>query len=429
MRHPFDKNNFNNDSNEVASGPERNRLNENKTRLTHNHTYIKNPLKQQKGGVCMKGSIGFEKDRGTWCVYWHYNGRVYKIRKYKGEPLYHKDLAAKCLALIQADWENFLQGLCTFRIEKYTGTGWTDVIEYFQDWLEVKKKKKPATYKGYKSYFDCWIQPFFKKYPVMLHEIQLDTLEKLLDSIQLSGKGKYNVMNCFHSFMDYAWRSRRIPEMPPFPKKDEYGIVEKNINWLHEDSQMTIINAIPEEHRSIFSFLKYHFRRPAEACAIKCEDYDVINGVFNICRSISARQLVNSTKTNAEHSIPCAPEFEDVIQKRIKSENWKMGEFIFQNPRARKPGKRYTIESLNIIWKQACKKVNIGISLYEGLKHSSCSQLVNDIGYSLEDVKQLTDHSRMESVLKYVKMNVSRKRQLMKRKTASELLRKVESQE
>lgn len=50
--------------------------------------------------------------------------------------------AEKLLAQMQGDVENG-----TFRIEKYTGKGWTDVIPYFETWLETKEKKKPATFK------------------------------------------------------------------------------------------------------------------------------------------------------------------------------------------------------------------------------------------------------------------------------------------
>ena len=38
---------------------------------------------------------------------------------------------------------------------------------------------------------------------------------------RLSGKMKYNIMNCFHTFMNYAWRAKRIKEMPPFPEKSD----------------------------------------------------------------------------------------------------------------------------------------------------------------------------------------------------------------
>ena len=134
----------------------------------------------------MKGSISHFIDRGQWIVSWHWKNKVWKITRYKGELMYHHKIAEKCLALIQADYENYLTGLGRFRIEKYTGKGWTDVIEYFEQWLETKKKKKPATYKGYRSYFKNWIKPYFENHLVMLHEIQLDTLDKLQEFIRLS---------------------------------------------------------------------------------------------------------------------------------------------------------------------------------------------------------------------------------------------------
>lgn len=112
--------------------------------------------------------------------------------------------------------------------------------------------RKPATIKGYRSYLRNWIEPFFQEYSVMLHKIQLDTIIKLINYINLSGKGKLNVMMAFHACLDFAWRSKIIPEMPPFPKKKEYGIVEPTIKWLPEDRQLAIIDAIPKIHRPIF---------------------------------------------------------------------------------------------------------------------------------------------------------------------------------
>ena len=312
---------------------------------------------------------------------------------------------------MQGRWEQHSQGICQFRIDEFTGKRWTDVNGFFEDWLKTKAKKKPATYKGYKSYFRNWIKPFFEKHPIMLHEIQLDTLDKLLDSIELNPKGKYNVMNCFHTFMDYAWRSKRIPEMPPFPKKSDYQLVEPTIKWLPEDRQMAIINDIPKIHKPIFLWLKYHLRRPSEACALHVEDFDPFNSVFTIRRSISARKLSDSTKTNAEHLIPCHPEFESIALQIIKEQ----GQVFFTNPLARNKGKRYTNESLNIIWKKACKKVGEDIDLYSGLKHSSCSQYINEKGLSLTDLQVITDHANLESVRKYAKFEVARKRDLMVR--------------
>jgi integrase len=334
--------------------------------------------------------------------------------------MYHRKVADKCLATIQSDYEKYQRGEAPFKIEKYSGSGWTDVIEYFQEWLELKKNKKPSTYKGYCSYFNNWIRPFFEKYPIMLHEVKLDTLYKLLNFIKLSPKGKYNVMNCFHVFLKFAWRSERIGEVPPFPEKSDYGLVKPLIKWLPEERQMNIINAIPEEDRPIFLWLKYHLRRPSEACALKKNDYDPFQNVFTIRRTFSARILVNSTKTGAIHVIPCFSEFTEIAKRQLKTD----GEFFFQNPRGRNEDKLYAVDVLNRIWKKACEKVGEKIDMYSGLKHSSCSQYLNEKGLHMSELQVITDHANIESVKQYGKVEVETKRQLLEtRRTGPKLVR------
>ena len=247
----------------------------------------------------------------------------------KGYPIPDKDkcqgykIAIKLLSNMQERWQQHLQGICQFRIEEFKGKGWTGVNEFFEEWLKTKAKKKPATYKGYKSYYKNWIKPYFEKHPIPLHEIHLDTLDKLLDSVKLSPKGKYNVMNCFHAFVDYSWRCRKISEMPPFPKKSDYQLVDPAIKWLPEKRQMKVISAIPEIHQPIFLWLKYHLRRPSEACALHVQDFDPFNMVFIIRWSLSDRKLVDSTKTNTEHVIPCHPNFENIALKHAKKQKFR----------------------------------------------------------------------------------------------------------
>ena len=61
------------------------------------------------------------------------------------------------------------------------------------------------------------------------------------------------------------------------------------------------------------------------------------------------------------------------------------------------------------------------IRLYAGLKHSSCSQCINEKGMSVHDVKVLTPHSCLEPVYKYAKTEVSRIRQLMEQERVVDL--------
>jgi integrase len=226
--------------------------------------------------------------------------------------MYSDKIALKCLAMIQARYEESLQGLCQFRIEEFLAKGYTDVLEYYEKWMAdvVERHRKPATVALYWYFYRRFFKPFFSKHNIMLHEIKLDTLTSLMNSIDICPSGKRNAMSALRAMMDYAFRSERIQAIPPFPKKSEYGITEKAVKWLSSERQMRIINAIPEQHRPIFLWLKYHLRRPGEARALRWEDYDAINRVFIIRRTVSARKVVESTKTGVEHIIPCHPEFE-----------------------------------------------------------------------------------------------------------------------
>jgi len=370
------------------------------------------------GGECMSGSIHKRKDSGAYFVLWYdrKSKKTVKIYRYNGEKIWKKRTALKLLGQMQGAVENG-----TFVLERYSKQGWTDIIPLLEDWLEnTKNTITPATYKGYKSYIKNHIKPYFQKKPeLMLYDIQLDILTDFLNQLPLQPKGRLNVMYCLHSFLDYAKRSRRIVAMPSFPKKNAYQLKPNKINWLPEVRQLKVLDKIPKIHQPIFYFLKYHLRRPAEAMALHKQDYEKrLNpdiGVFTICRSVSARQVIEKTKTGEIHTIPCHSDFEPFIdlEKDKQRKHSIISPFFFVNLNARKPGKRYTNESLNIIWKKACEDAGEDIDLYSGLKHSSCSQYVNEKGLSESELQIITDHARLESVRRYAKTEVKRKKEIM----------------
>ncbi len=358
----------------------------------------------------MSGSVHRRKDSGAWYVQWYDRAtkKQVKIYRYKGEKIFSKRTANKLLAQMQGDVENGM-----FCLEKYTGKNWTDVVPYLHEWYEaVAPDLAPATAKGYRSYIKNHLEPFFRANPVQLHEIQLDTLTKLLNSIKLSGKGKANVMYCFHACLDYAWRSRRILAVPPFPKKSAYQIQDPVIKWLPEDRQLNILQQIPDEHKPIFYFLKYHMRRPSEAIALHKKDYE--DSVFIIRRAVSARKVIERTKTKQIHYIPCHDDFLPYLDQAFKAPI--ISPYLFACKTSRREGKRYSNEILNRIWKQACEKAGEDIDMYSGLKHSSCSQYINEKGLSESELQMITDHARLDSVKKYAKTEIARKKELMMKK-------------
>jgi len=403
------------------SNHECSRLKKNDDNLKNNDDNLKdyeekniiNQRQLKMGDICMKGKIGYAEHVDRYYVSWYYaqHSKTYKIYYYKGELLYDRRMAEKLLACMQSDVEKGV-----FRIEQYTKIP-SAVISYLREWIEtVKPTLSPATYKDYKNSIENHLIPFFEKHPIQLNEIKHDILVKLLNSIEREGKGAMNVMYCLHACLDFAWRSERIPGVPAFPKKKAYNIIEKPIEWLPEERQKAVLMAIPVEHQPIFWWMKYHLRRPCEAMSLQKEDFD--GEKFIIHRSFSAKRLTERTKTGEIHYIPMVDEFIPYveIEKEKQISHSIVSPFFFINPIGKKQGQHYTQTVLSYLWHRARKQVGESIALYKGLKHSSCSQLVNEHGYSIQEVQMATDHARLESVKKYAKVEVSARKALLEKK-------------
>lgn len=387
--------------------------NDNNLKINDDNNIINQSQLKIIGDICMKGKISYAEHVKRFYVSWYYapHRKTYKIYHYKGEMLFDKRMAEKLLACMQSDVEKGV-----FRIEQYTKTP-SSVITYLKEWVEiVKPTLAPATYKDYLNSIENHLIPFFKNNPIQLHEIQHDILLKLLNSIEREGKGKLNVMYCLHACLEFAWRSGRIPTVPPFPKKKAYNIIEAPIEWLTEERQRAVIQAIPVEHQPIFWWMKFHLRRPCEAMSLQKTDFD--GAIFTIHRSFSAKQLTKRTKTGEIHYIPMVDEF--IPYMEIEKEKQKscsiVSPFLFVNPTGKKMGLHYTHKVFSDLWHRACEKVGESIALYKGEKHSSCSQLVNEYGYSTQQVQMATDHARLESVKKYAKVEVSARKALLEKK-------------
>lgn len=231
-----------------------------------------------------------------------------------------------------------------------------------------------------------------------------------------TGKTALNIMSSLHAMMDYAHRSNRIPSVPPFPKREDYNLKGKDIDYLSPEDFQTVFNKIPNEHKPIFKWLQLHFRRPGEACALYKTDYEPINGYFKIQRAISDRKIVDSVKTNWKnpviHRIPCDPEF-FAIANLLLSQNVD-SPYLFVNPRARKEDGRYTLESLRNIWYKACNDSGIRrIWTYRGVKHTACMEFLENGGTG-DELMIMTDHANRKSVDSYIEITLHRKKLAMK---------------
>ena len=67
------------------------------------------------------------------------------------------------------------------------------------------------------------------------------------------------------------------------------------------------------------------------------------------------------------------------------------------------------------IWREACKKAGVTITMYQGTKHSTAQSYLDD-GYSFEQLKEVTGHASIASVRHYATATVEHRRSLLERK-------------
>jgi integrase len=192
---------------------------------------------------------------------------------------------------------------------------------------------------------------------------------------------------------------------------------KKVILWIPEDRQIKIIQAIPEQHRAIFWWLKYHPRRHCEAMALHREDFIKIEGVdcFLIQRSVSDKEVVETTKTKEDIPVPCHSEFLKVMKRMVIRMD---SPFLFTHQSSEMEGKRYNHTFTWKLWKDARDKVGESINMYDGLKHSTCSQYINEKHYTVDEVQMLTGHRKREMVLRYAAIGMARKKELLEGRTS-----------
>ena len=101
--------------------------------------------------------------------------------------------------------------------------------------------------------------------------------------------------------------------------------------------------------------------------------------------------------------------------------------YVYQS-RGRRPGARYSDDTANRIWFEACKKIGFttldengkevaGVPLYNGTKHSTMDYYHNDLEITETELMSLTGHKNLQSIKRYTRMNLKRQAKLLSRET------------
>lgn len=357
---------------------------------------------------------------------WHYvrlywQGKYLTFSHYHGERMTEKT-AVKLLGQIQGDIERKV-----FNALKYK-QGQSPVSEYLHEWMAVCESSwAVGTRKAYSSYIRNHLEPFFEENRVVVQEVRKQILDRLrlwlMGERKLTGQTAWHIINgCLRSCLHHAWESELIDHMPPFPRRKEYTIPQHTVKYVTRDVQSAILDAIPSEHRPVFLWLSLHLRRPSEAMGLRREDFDPVRRIFTLRHGVSGRQDVDHTKTRTEDEIPCHGDYRAILEGM--RHEYPFSPYMFTCKTSRQKGNRYTHTILRNIWLEACKKVGVSLTLYQGTKHSTAQGYLDD-GYSFEQLRVVTGHTSLASVKHYASATVEIRRGLMERKVVP--LRKAEN--
>ena len=183
----------------------------------------------------------------------------------------------------------------------------------------------------------------------------------------LSTKGKKTQKNYLaelKTFFNFIFQDGIIPRIPRFPKVGR--IPEPSHNWIDAETQDKIYSHIRDIDKPILTFLRWTGCRPNEARGLQKSDIDFANGQIHIQHALSMSGNLKETKTGKLRILPIIPEIEEYLKGNGHDT------FVFS-----RNGRVYSRRMLEKAWKKAVKLSGIPyIPLYQGTKHSLCTQRV-----------------------------------------------------
>ena len=330
----------------------------------------------------------------------HFSGNRYFICSDKqGQALDSYQRALVLLSHIQHEIDNHI-----FDPSKYVAS---DIQRfYFENlldtWIADKEKEAEKGQLSYsyvkplKGHIENYIKPYFIGKDIRdIRTIDIKEFYRQLPD-KLSPKTQKNIVNALENFFNTLLSDEILEKKPVFPR---ISVPEPAIKWCNREVQDSILNAIPDQHRFIFFFLTRQGLRPAEAVAIKWDDIDLSNGILTVKRTMSYRKIVERTKTKKVRPRLIHPEVLDILKSVPRG---LPNVYLFINPNSKKP---YLTDTLQRLWKEACKAIDVDIELYQATRHSVASMAASS-GVSIAIIKEVLGHTDIRTTQKYSHVNV-----------------------
>lgn len=269
-------------------------------------------------------------------------------------------------------------------------------------WLagkEIERTKgnlAPSTIQTYKGYAERFYKNIGTLKSMDIREIRAYDIKEFYDALPIkSNKYIKCIMDALKNFFNTMETDGFIPKgsCPTFP---ELKVSDPAIRWIDRDTQDGILSHVENiyDNKALYFYLTRQVNRPAEARALKVKHLKLKIGTVTIQNTYSLHEIVERNKEKYIKERALNPETIDILKKTIKGKF--PDDFVFQFN-----GRPYSRNRINKIWNDACKKAGVDINLYNGTKHSICSQ-AGLAGISDSGIQILANHSDIRSTQKYI---------------------------
>ena len=336
-------------------------------------------------------------------------GRVKVYSDKTGHPLDSHARAQRVLEAIRYEIDQHV-----FDPIKYTAS---DIKEYLFEtrikaWYESKKKDvtRGNLAKSYTRGLDCFIRHYYDTFfkGMDVRDIRTFHIQQFYEQLPEGKSLKYisNIMKALENFFNVLLRHDFITRKPSFPV---ITLDRKTPKWVDAEVQLKLIEAIPEGHRPIFTFLAFQGIRPSEARALKVKDVNLKQNTLTVARTYSGSEVRERVKGKVVRPRLINPAVAPLLKYLCEG---KLPEaFVFINPRTKKT---YSENVLRRLWKDVRDKMGIDITLYEATRHSLASIAASN-GASLTAIKDVLGHTDIRTTLKYAHNDLESQRAVFQR--------------
>lgn len=220
----------------------------------------------------------------------------------------------------------------------------------------------------------------------------------------LSTKTKYNIQGIVSKVLTDALDREDITKIPGMTRIE---VAEPRTTYIEEDVQELLLAEVKNPvTRALFRFCMKHGCRPGEGRSLRLPDLDFQKGLVTIAAAMDQNEYRPYTKTKKNRTLPLHPECAAEIQSLPRAID---NDFVFVLN-----GKPLRKEYVNATWRRARQKAGIGVTCYEGTRHSLISQLLNE-GYSETLVREIVGHTNPKTMERYKHIKAESMRPLIER--------------